>query len=84
MSLKKKQYEENGSDSEFKYARKNAPEKDDTVSILIDPDDPVTILEPERARRERTASIIGGTVMFVTGLALIVLFAATGKGIFER
>ncbi len=35
MSLKKKQYEENGSDSEFKYARKNAPEKDDTVSILI-------------------------------------------------
>lgn len=69
---------------EFKYARKNIPKKNDTVSIFIDPYDPVTIREPKRARRERTASIIGGLALLIIGLALITVFAATSLGIFER
>ena len=70
--------------TEFKYYRKGLPKVGDTVKILIDPDDPVSIREPERAKRELIINIITGIMMFIAGSGLMTLFAVTGIGIFER
>lgn len=75
-----KQYEA----SEFKYYRRAVPQTGDSVQLLADPTDPVTIRDVRRAKREWLRHIAFGILLLLIAAALMVLFAVTGIGIFEH
>ncbi|MBQ9461777.1 MAG: hypothetical protein IJU51_07695 [Clostridia bacterium] len=69
---------------EYKYYRVHVPHVGDILQIYIDPDDPVVIREPKRARNELDMNVTSGFLLFLCGLALMVLFAVSGFGLFEH
>ena len=70
--------------SEYKHYRGRVPEVGDRLRIFIDPEDPVTIREPKRAKRELQTSVTYGFLLFLAGLALMLLGAVANFGFFEH
>lgn len=69
---------------EFKYYKRSLPKVGDTVKLMIDPQGPVTIRDPQRAGRARNFYAFCGAALLLIGFGLMVVFMVTGIGIFEH
>ena len=69
---------------EYKYYHGHVPQVGDILQIYIDPDDPVTIREPKRAKDELHMNVTSGFLLFLCGLAIMAAFAISGYGLFEH
>ncbi len=64
--------------SDFIYLKKNVPQINDTVKLLINPDDPVMIWNPVQSRKALFKNIMIGMLLIILGLTLIVIAMIIG------